>query len=302
MFKTFFFSEIKYALKQPMIYIFLGLIALLVFGAVASDNVVIGGVVGNIHKNSPHILTIYTTIMTVFGLLMATAFFNNAALRDYNNNFNEIIFSTPISKAGYFFGRFFGALILATIPILGVFLGAIIGTAIAPLAGWVEADRFGEFYLETFVNNYFLFILPNMFFAGAIIFAMATKWKNTIISFVGTLLIIMAYIIAGTLVSDMDNETIGALTDTLGVRAYGMDAKYYTPIEKNTLSPGFSGLILLNRLIWISVGIVVLLISYFSFSFKDKKKSKKALNKQAAETKKPNETFVFPSLNATVYR
>ena len=93
MFKTFFITEIKYSLKQPMVYIFLGLLTLFVFGATASDNIIIGGSVGNVYKNAPHIITIYTTIMSIFGLLIATAFFNNAALRDYNNNFNEILFS-----------------------------------------------------------------------------------------------------------------------------------------------------------------------------------------------------------------
>ena len=92
MFKTFFITELRYSLKQPMIYIFFLLMGIFVFGATASDNIVIGGSVGNVYKNAPHILTIYTTIMCIFGLLIAAAFFNNAALRDYNNDFNEILF------------------------------------------------------------------------------------------------------------------------------------------------------------------------------------------------------------------
>ena len=196
MFKTFFLSELKYSLKQPMVYIFLGLMTLLAFGATVSDNITIGGTVGNVYKNAPYIITFYTIIMTIFGLLIAAAFYNNAALRDYNSNFNEILFSTPLSKSGYFFGRFFGALVLATIPIFGVFLGVIIGSSIAPAFGWIDADRFGSFYLETFVNNYLIFILPNMFFTGTIIFAMANKWKSTVISFIGSLIIIIGYIIS----------------------------------------------------------------------------------------------------------
>ena len=187
MFKTFFLLELRSALKQPMVYIFIGLVLLLTFLATVSDNVQIGGSVGNVLKNSPHVITVWTGVFTLIGLLMAAAFFNNAALRDRNHNFNEILFSTPLSKSGYFFGRFFGALILSTIPILGVFIGVWLGSIIAPLAGWEDASRFGPFHLEAFVNNYLLFILPNMFFAGAIIFAMANRWKSTIVSFVGAL-------------------------------------------------------------------------------------------------------------------
>ena len=217
MFKHFFLFEIKNALKQPMIYIFLGLLALLTFGATASDNIQIGGSVGNVLRNAPHVITVYTTVMTIFGLLMAAAFYNNAALRDFSNEFNEILFSTPLKKSSYFFGRFCGALLLSTTPLLGVFLGAVLGSIAAPLFGWIDADRFGSFYLETFTNNYFLFILPNMFIAGSIIFALANIWKSTVISFVGALAIIMGYIISGNLISDIDNETFGALSDTFGI-------------------------------------------------------------------------------------
>ncbi|MFT4754525.1 MAG: ABC-2 type transport system permease protein [Salibacteraceae bacterium] len=294
MFSTFFFNELKYTLKQPMVYIFMLIMALLVFGATASDNVQIGGSVGNIVKNAPFVITTFTAIMSIFGLLIAAAFFNNAALRDYNNQFNEILFSTPLSKSGYYFGRFFGALIISTIPLLGVFIGVIMGSFVAPLVGWEDPSRYGDFYLETFVNNYFLFILPNMFFAGTIIYSMAMAWKSTVISFVGAMVIIVAYIVSGTLMSDIDNETIGAIFDTFGIRTYSLTTKYYTPIEKNTVSPVFGGLLLLNRVIWIAFGSVVLVASYLRFSFLDKGKKVKAEKKEA---KVERGSFSLPKLN-----
>ncbi|MEL6810673.1 MAG: M1 family aminopeptidase [Bacteroidota bacterium] len=294
MFKTFFFTELRYTLKQPMVYIFMLLMGLMIFFATVSDNVQIGDAVGNVYRNSPYTLTIYTSVMTIFGLIMATAFFNNAALRDHNNQFNEILFTTPLSKAGYFFGRFFGALMLSTVPILGVFLGMLIGSWMAPVFGWVDGERYGPFFLATFVNNYLLFILPNMFFAGTIIYAMATKWKSTVISFVGALVIIIAYIIAGTLISDVDNESIGALADIFGINTYEIATKYYTSVEKNTLNPGFSGLLLWNRLLWTGLGAIILLASYFGFSFKEKNKKVKKLQADASQN---DTSFPLPSLH-----
>ena len=64
MFKTFFLSELKYALKQPMIYIFMGVIGLLVFGATASDNVIIGGAVGK----QPHFSTMLLCAISAMDL------------------------------------------------------------------------------------------------------------------------------------------------------------------------------------------------------------------------------------------
>jgi ABC-2 type transport system permease protein len=294
MFKTFFLSELKYTLKQPMVYIFIFILALMEFFATVSDNVQVGGAIGNVYRNSPYTLTIHITIFCIFSLLMAVAFFNNAALRDHNNDFNEILFTTPLSKPGYFFGRFFGALLVSTLPLVGVFIGMLLGTYMNSFFGWIDADRFGSFYFETFLNNYLLFILPNMFLAGTVIYAMANKWKSTVISFVGGLLIIVAYIVSGSLMSDVDNETIAGLSDIFGINTYSIETKYFTPAEKNTISPGFSGLLFQNRLIWSSLGIIILLASYFSFSFKQKNKKVK---KQKENNSKKEIVFALPQLN-----
>ena len=296
MFKTFFLSEIKYTLKQPMVYIFIFILALMEFFATVSDNVQVGGAFGNIYRNSPYTITIHVTVFCIFSLLMAVAFFNNAALRDYNNEFNEILFTTPLSKPGYFFGRFFGALFVSTLPLLGVFIGVLVGTYMNGIFGWMDSERFGPFYLETFVNNYLLFILPNMFLAGAVIFAMANKWKSTVISFVGGLVIIVAYIVSLSLMSDVDNETIAGLTDIFGINTFSIETKYLTPAEKNTISPGFSGLLLWNRLIWTGIGMLILLLSYVSFSFK--KKNKK-IKKEKVSTTSKDTVFTLPTLNPT---
>ena len=296
MFKTFFLSELKYTLKQPMVYIFIFILALMEFFATVSDNVQVGGAIGNVYRNSPYTITIHVTVFCVFSLLMAVAFFNNAALRDHNNEFNEILFTTPLSKPGYFFGRFLGALVISTLPLLGVFLGMLVGTYMNSIFGWLDTARYGDFYLETFVNNYLLFILPNMFLAGAIIYAMANKWKSTVISFVGGLVIIVAYIVSGSLMSDVDNETIAGLSDIFGINTYSIETKYFTPAEKNTISPGFSGVLFWNRLIWTGFGIIILMISYFSFSFTKKNKSVK---KEKVSTVKADTVFTLPKLNPT---
>lgn len=299
MFKTFFLSELRYTLKQPMVYIFMFVLGLLEFFATVSDNVQVGGAIGNVYRNSPYTLTIHVSIFCIFSLIMAAAFFNNAALRDHNNEFNEILFTTPLSRPGYYFGRFFGALFISTLPLIGVFIGMLFGTYLNTIFEWSDPERFGPFYLETFVNNYVLFILPNMFLAGTIIFAMANKWKSTVISFVGALIVIVAYIVAGSFASDVDNETIAALTDIFGINTYSIETKYYTPVEKNTISPGFSGLLFYNRLIWVAVGIAILLASYFSFSFQQKNKKVK---KAKLKTSVKETVFSLPKLHPSYNR
>lgn len=274
MFKTFFFKELG-AFKRPMVYIFMIIFGFMAGVAVASTSVQIGGAIGNIHKNAPYVIANFVSILSVFGLLMAAAFFNNAALRDFRFGFNEILFSTPLKKSSYFFGRFLGALILACMPLIGVFLGVWISASLAVPLGWLEADELGPFYPNSYLNNLLLFIIPNMLFAGAITYALANRYKSTVISFMGIIVLMMGYIISGTFLSDIENETLGAMLDPFGIRAYSVDTKYFTPAEKNTIGPAFSGLLLQNRLIFIALSFLILLGSYFSFSFSQKQRKGK---------------------------
>ena len=296
MFKEFLIKEIGTALARPMIYIFLFLMAL-----ASALMVIFGESIGgssNVYLNAPHTISSFVGTLSLIALLVSTAFFNNAALRDYKYNFSEILFSTPIHKMSYFFGRFTGALVLSTIPLCGIFLGYYVGSIIGPLTGEISSERIGPFYFETIINSYLLFILPNMFFAGAIIFAMATKWKNTIISFLGTLAIIITYSISGTFLSDIDNETIASLSDMFGIRAFSTDTKYFTPSDKNTIGATFSGLFLLNRIVWIIIGFAILLLSYFSFSFMSKNKKVKK-QKETKNNASEAITLAIPKVTLT---
>ena len=101
MFKTFFLTELRYTLKQPMVYIFLGLLALLTFGATASDNVQIGSSVGNVLRNSPHVVTIYTTIMSLFGLLIATAFLTTLHYEIIATGLTKFFSQLHLAKQGF---------------------------------------------------------------------------------------------------------------------------------------------------------------------------------------------------------
>ena len=270
--------ELKAALRSPMVYIFTFIFALMCFMAVVSDNVVIGGSIGAVHKNAPHIITTFTGVLSLIGVLFAVAFFNNAALRDYNNQFDEIIFSTPLSKAAYFFGRFFGAWILSLIPLLGIYLGVTLGAWMAPIFDWVPAERFGAIPWDAYLKTFLLIALPNMLFSGSLIFGLAQKWRSTVVSFIGALMIIVAYSISGGLLSDIENVEIAALSDPFAIRTYSVDARYATTVEKNEHSIDFTARVVQNRALWLGISFGILFLAFRSFSPQknpSKRKSKK---------------------------
>ncbi len=278
--------EIKYWLRQPMLYIFFAIIGLLVFGASTSEQITIGERVGNVHKNAPFVVENFYALMSLICLLMITNFHNSGAARDFSEKTAQIIFSTPIRKADFIFGRFLGAFFISILPFLGVSVGNLIGTAMP----WLDAERVGPTIWSGHLNGLTVFTIPNLFFGGAIIFCIAALTRNTIISFVGSIGLLVGYIITQNMISDIDNETLGALLDPFGLRTFGVATKYWTVDERNTMSMGFEGLLLWNRLMWVSVGFVVLLFTYARFTFQEKnslgkKKGKQKENSEIAQTR-----------------
>lgn len=179
MFRTFFRFELGYFLRGWMVWIFLLIIGLMIFGAASSDNVTVGGSIGNTHRNAPFVLQNYYAIAALLTLLMTTAFVNNSATRDFRFNTNQMIFSLPISRQGYLWGRFLGATIVSAIPSFGISLGMYF----AKFASWADAERFADFPWHAHWNSLITFTIPNTFFVAAILFGVAIYFRSTTVSF-----------------------------------------------------------------------------------------------------------------------
>ncbi|MFN4765218.1 MAG: M1 family aminopeptidase [Bacteroidota bacterium] len=298
MFFSIFRFELRYWLRQPIAYIFLLINALLVFGATSSDDITIGGGVGNVFKNSPYVVENYYTLFSLLSLLMITTFFNSAAARDFNEKTNQILFATPIRKRDFLPGRFFGALVVSIIPFLGVSIGSLVGSKMP----WMDAEQIGPTVWSAHFHGLLVFVIPNLVFSGAIIFGIAALTRNTILSFIGSIALLVGYSISQSLISDIENEVWGALLDPFGLRTFAVATKYWTVDDRNSLSLGFEGLVLLNRAVWVAVGFLVFALVWHRFSFSEKAQpgKRKAMNEALAAPKiwgalKPKQPEFSPS-------
>ena len=268
MFMHLFRFELRYWLRQPIVYIFFLVNALLVFGATVSNNITIGEGTGNVLKNAPYVVQNYYALFSLISLLMITTFFNSAAARDFNQKTSQILFTTPLSKHDFLLARFTGALVISIIPFLGVSAGNLIGS----IMPWMDAEQIGPVYWQAHLNGVLVFIIPNLMFSGAVIFCISALTRNTMLSFIGSMALIVVYSISLSLIADIDNQMLGAMLDPFGLRTFSVATKYWTVDDRNTLSIGFEKLILLNRVIWSAVGILVFAITWLRFSFSEKSK------------------------------
>jgi hypothetical protein len=284
MLSTFFRFELKNWLRAPLPWIFFLVFGILSFSATVSDQVSIGGSFGNIWKNAPFVAQNWYAVFSILSLLLVTAFFNSAAIRDFENNTAQIVFASPIQKAGYYFGHFGGALVASMIPMAGVSFGMWAGVAMNSVFEWMDAGRFGPFELQGHLQGFLMFVVPNLVFCGGILYAVAILTRSTLYSFIAATVLLVGYIVAGSLLRDIENEHLASLLDPFGMRAFSIATKYWTVAEKNNMALSvFSPQMLLNRLLWMGVGLAVLTAGYFRFSFSEKMRSAKKAKPRDAD-------------------
>lgn len=263
MFREFFRFELRYWFCGWMIYIFVGLMTLLFGLAAGSDSVQVGGAIGNTFRNAPYVVALYYATASSLTCFMAAAIFDSAASRDFTSKMSDILYSKPLRKWPYLFGRFLAATIVGLLPSLGVSFGILLAT----LFNLHDPDRWGPIHFENHLLAILVFAIPNTLLFGAIVFAIATVTRNTLYSFMGLLALIVGYAIAQTALGKLEFETIAALSDPFGAAAFDSATKYWTVDERNTQYIPLTQLLILNRVIWLGAATAIFWYAGTRFTF-----------------------------------
>lgn len=271
MFKHFFGFELRFWLRGLMVWIFFLILGLMFFGAASSDQIQIGGALGNTFRNAPWVVENFYAMAGLLSMLMTTAFVNAGASRDYTSNMQQIIFSTPLRKLDYLLSRYLGSALVSILPLLSVTPAILI----AKHMSWVDPDRWGPVVWNAHLMGILLFAIPTTLFVASIVFAIAVLTRSTAYSFLGSILLMTGYGVSQALLTDVQNRTVAALLDPFGLRTFNIFTRYWTVADKNQLIAGYTGLLLWNRLIWLGAAVLVFLFTYWRFSFAEKARSKK---------------------------
>ncbi len=249
--------------------------ALFAFFATASENVVIGDTAGNVFKNSPYQIENYYVTMSIICLLMTTAFMNATANRDFQYHMHQFVFSSPIRKRDYFFGKFIGAALISIIPTLGLSIGTLLGPPLSALFDMAPPERFGDIYWLAHLQGILSFGIPNVLISGVFLFSLAIIFRSTIVSFIGSMLMLVFYIVSGAFTKDIQDEWLANLLDPFGRKPFDIMTKYMTPSEKNFSVVPLADELLVNRLVWLGIAAVILCVVYWRFSFNTRREKAK---------------------------
>src|SRR5262245_49569656 len=131
--------ELRYWLRSWLLWTCVLAVALLIMSAASSDSITIGSALSNTLRNAPFVVQNFYAMIAFFALLMATAFVNAAAGRDFTYNTHQFVFTTPLSRRDFILGRYLGATFVSVLPMLGVSLGMLLARHV----WWVDPERFG---------------------------------------------------------------------------------------------------------------------------------------------------------------
>ncbi|NGX39283.1 MAG: hypothetical protein KR126chlam1_00606 [Chlamydiae bacterium] len=223
--------------------------------------------------NSPVFINYLITMIGYFGVLIAAPIFGHSICKDYELEFSQILFTTPIKKAFYFFIRFLASLI----SILVILSSAGFGIWLATHMPFVNQSLLIQNQFSFYLTPYLTTILPNMFFLGSIFIAIASFFKKMSPIYVTSIVFLVGNLIAKVLFSDLDNRFFSAMLDPFGFISLNEVTRYWSIAEQNTRVIPLSGVFLYNRVFWASFGSLILLMGYSLFNpyelVKEKKKN-----------------------------
>jgi ABC-2 type transport system permease protein len=292
--------EFFYRKNRPATYIYFGILFLLCFAAVTSKFVTIGGIAGGqIKENSPFNLAFMTIIMTFFFTFICSAFMGVAVLRDFEHKTEALMFSTTMSKFDYLIGRFLGSFMVMVLVYCAIWMAFMLGYSIGKFLPWDPSWKEKEmlaFNAWSYLQPFIVWGISNLFIQGAIFFAAGALSRSSIVIYTQGIILFVLYQVSDTLMSDMDNKTLSAMLDPFGFRAFNIFTEYWTPAQKNSQIVPLAGVLLWNRLIWCGIAILILIGTYFSFSFNVVRSSwfKKKVKNEIIEAKIRPELVKIP--------
>jgi ABC-2 type transport system permease protein len=260
--------EWRYHTRQPAFFAAAGLFLLAGFGLTAS-----GFGARNVLLTSSYLVTETLALTSLFSVFAVAVFVAHAAIRDAEYRMEELVFSTPIGRFHYLFGRFGGAF-LATVTAVAM---APVGMMLATRMPGLDPARIGTLHPLAYLTSFVMMVVPTLLFATALLFALAILTRSSLATYAASIFIYVLYLVCAALTNSplMAGSTPGvtsgpltALLDPFGLSAFFEVTRYWTAAEKNSRFVGFQGTLLLNRALWTGMAAVICGVTYRAFKFR----------------------------------
>ena len=287
--------ELKQQLRSPLFWMIAVAFFGMAFAVAGSDSVQIGGGIGNVHRNAPYVIVEWLISFVLIGMFLITVFVAGAALRDFDAGTAELFFATPISRTAYLGGRFAAGYLAATVVLIFVAIGLMTGV----LMPWVDPERLGPTSFIAYGYAFVFFVLPGLFFVSSLLFLLATLTRSMLGTYIGIIAFFVLWQVAVITTGNLEHRTLGALIDPFGFGAFELATRYWSAQDRNLRVPEITGILLINRAIWIGVGCALIAATFSLFrpdreGLRWRRRKKSAV--KTAEVVEARQTFALPQV------
>lgn len=303
MWKAVFLFELRYQLRQPLFAVSAVLFFALALGLGSSDiAIAIGDAPGTRLRNAPLVLVRLMPVLSLLGLFVITAFIANAALRDFESRSDSLLFTKPLTRLDYLGGRLTGSLAVSLL----ILLAALAGLITSQFVPWQPDDRIGPFSMAPHLFGLLVIIIPNLLVMGALFFALAISSRRLSVTYLGVVFFIGMQDLIEVAVGNLQSPMLAGILEPSGVVALESLARYWTVAEQSVRLPELDGILLTNRLLWLSLAVLVLVLSLRRFDFtlrEGRRRGIAARSPQAADGEVPasdrSDSLTVPAVTQT---
>lgn len=256
-----FLAQLRMELRQqatrPFVWFCLAASFALAFGATLENGF---GARGYSWVNGGDAIATRAMLLSVLGIIAIAGIIGEAMSRDRPLQTEETLLMSGTSAAVIGLGRFIIG--FALVLIIGAML--VPGMVLGSLLPGIPAERLGPTLLSHYGKALAFYIVPNFLLVSALIYAVAGRWRNQTGAFVVALGLIALYATALMMVGREAYRhevfPLYALLDPFGTIASAEHAMTWTVAQNNMLFRPLDGLLLRNRLLWmtVAVGLVIL--------------------------------------------
>ncbi|MCE3263712.1 MAG: rane protein [Pseudoduganella sp.] len=246
MWKTFFAFDLRFHLRQPLLWLSALPLVVLAFITASSETARIGGSIGNAHLNAPVVIVNQMGVLSIMALFLVTFFVAGALLRDNEAGMADLLFATPMRKADYLLGRFLAGFTACLLVFALITAAMMIGSRMPG----IDPARLGPFSFQPYLWGFLVYAVPNLLFVSALLMLLAATTRSMMMVYVGVLGFISLWGIAGFLGGRADSAALAVLLDPFGVRVLAQATRYFTSADTNAHLPALEGALLANRALW----------------------------------------------------
>ncbi|MFT8659332.1 ABC transporter permease [Zymomonas mobilis] len=190
-------------------------------------------------------------------------------LRDIRTKMAPLVYTTPISKEGYFWGKYMAGMVITVMVMMSVPVTIIVIPWIAHALG--GGQMFGHFTLWNHIGwTTVIWVLPACFIYGSIHFALAARSSRLLFCYGFALLSMAVFtLFFVSFKASAGHHTWVELIDPIGKQTLDAQALFWSMPERTAhfLSP--SMILISNRILWITIGAIFLIWGAASFRLED---------------------------------